>query len=250
MSAKKPIITMTDVSKEYPLFPQPVRVLQDITFQVNGGECVAIVGPSGSGKSTLLNLMGALDTASSGRILFKDREIAGLSPRNLAQLRNREIGFVFQLHHLLPQCTVIENVLVPTLAGAAAHVGGWTVGSRLRVGGWTAGSRLRDAYEYAVKLLGRVGLGERLHHRPGQLSGGERQRVAVVRALINRPSLLLADEPTGSLNQEGAERLADLILELNREEGMAVVLVTHSLPIAERFGCMLELQGGRLVPKE
>jgi ABC-type lipoprotein export system ATPase subunit len=239
MSAKKPIITMTDVSKEYPSFPQPVRVLRDITFQVNGGECVAIAGPSGSGKSTLLNLMGTLDTASSGRILFKDREIAGLSPRNLAQLRNREIGFVFQLHHLLPQCTVIENVLVPTLVGAVAHVGGWTVGSRLR-----------DAYEHAVKLLGRVGLGERLHHRPGQLSGGERQRVAVVRALINRPSLLLADEPTGSLNQEGAERLADLILELNHETGMAVVLVTHSLPIAERFGRILELQGGRLVPKE
>ena len=228
MSAKKPIITMTDVSKEYPSFPQPVRVLRDITFQVNGGECVAIAGPSGSGKSTLLNLMGTLDTASSGRILFKDREIAGLSPRNLAQLRNREIGFVFQLHHLLPQCTVIENVLVPTLVDAVAH----------------------DAYEHAVKLLGRVGLGERLHHRPGQLSGGERQRVAVVRALINRPSLLLADEPTGSLNQEGAERLADLILELNREADMAVVLVTHSLPIAERFGRILELQGGRLVPKE
>ena len=228
MSAKKPIITMTDISKEYPSFPQPVRVLRDITFQVNGGECVAIVGPSGSGKSTLLNLMGTLDTANSGRILFKDRELAGLSPRNLAQLRNREIGFVFQLHHLLPQCTVIENVLVPTLVDAVAH----------------------DAYEHAVKLLGRAGLGERLHHRPGQLSGGERQRVAVVRALINRPSLLLADEPTGSLNQEGAERLADLILELNREEGMAVVLVTHSLPIAERFGRILELQGGRLVPKE
>jgi lipoprotein-releasing system ATP-binding protein len=172
--------------------------------------------------------MGTLDTANSGRILFKDRELAGLSPGNLAQLRNREIGFVFQLHHLLPQCTVIENVLVPTLVDAVAH----------------------DAYEHAVKLLGRAGLGERLHHRPGQLSGGERQRVAVVRALINRPSLLLADEPTGSLNQEGAERLADLILELNREEGMAVVLVTHSLPIAERFGRILELQGGRLVPKE
>jgi ABC-type lipoprotein export system ATPase subunit len=219
---------MTEVSKEYPSLPQPVRVLQDITFQVNAGECVAIVGPSGSGKSTLLNLMGTLDTATSGRILFKDRDIAGLSPRDLAQVRNREIGFVFQLHHLLPQCTVLENVLVPALVNADTH----------------------DAYERAVKLLERVGLNDRLHHRPGQLSGGERQRAAVVRALINRPSLLLADEPTGSLNEEGAAHLADLILELNREEGMAVVFVTHSLSIAERIGRIQELRGGQLVPRE
>jgi len=228
MSDGMPIVTMTEVSKEYPSLPQPVRVLRNITFQVNAGECFAVVGPSGCGKSTLLNLMGTLDTASSGRILFKDRDIAGLSPRDLAHLRNREIGFVFQLHHLLPQCTVIENVLVPTLVNADA----------------------RDAYEHAARLLERVGLGDRLHHRPGQLSGGERQRVAVVRALINRPSLLLADEPTGSLNQEAADHLADLILELNREEGMAVVLVTHSLSISERFGRILELRGGQLVPKE
>jgi len=228
MSGRRPIITMTEVSKEYPSLPQPVRVLRDITFQVNAGECFAVVGPSGSGKSTLLNLMGALDTATSGRILFKDRDIAGLSPRDLAQVRNREIGFVFQLHHLLPQCTVIENVLVPALVNADAH----------------------DAYEHAVKLLGRVGLTDRLHHRPGQLSGGERQRAAVVRALINRPSLLLADEPTGSLNEEGAAHLADLILELNREEGMAVVFVTHSLSIAERIGRIQELRGGQLVPRE
>ena len=228
MNGKRPIVTMTEVSKEYPSLPQPVRVLRNITFQVNAGDCFAVVGPSGCGKSTLLNLMGTLDTASSGRILFKDRDITGLSPRDLAHLRNREIGFVFQLHHLLPQCTVIENVLVPALVNADAH----------------------DAYEHAARLLGRVGLGDRLHHRPGQLSGGERQRVAVVRALINRPSLLLADEPTGSLNQEAADHLADLILELNREEGMAVVLVTHSLSISERFGRILELRGGQLVPRE
>ena len=250
MSGKRPIVTMTEVSKEYPSPPQPaeaascrpaadtevascrpatdVSVLRDITFQVNAGECYAIVGPSGCGKSTLLNLMGTLDTASSGRILFKDRDITSLSRRDLAHLRNREIGFVFQLHHLLPQCTVIENVLVPTLVNAGAQ----------------------NAYQHAVKLLGRVGLGDRLHHRPGQLSGGECQRVAVVRALINRPSLLLADEPTGSLNQEGAEHLANLILELNREEGMALVAVTHSLSIAERIGRILELRGGQLVPRE
>ena len=227
MSGNGPIITMTEVSKEYPSFPEPVCVLRDITFQLDAGECCAIVGPSGCGKSTLLNLMGTLDTASSGCVLFKDRDVAGLSPREIARLRNREIGFVFQLHHLLPQCTVIENVLVPALVNEGAP----------------------DAYERALRLLERVGLGDRLHHRPGQLSGGERQRVAVVRALINHPSLLLADEPTGSLNQEGAEQLAELLLELNREEGAAVVVVTHSLPIAERIGSIFELSGGRLMSK-
>jgi ABC-type lipoprotein export system ATPase subunit len=230
---------MTEVSKEYPSLPQPVRVLRDITFQVNAGECFAVVGPSGSGKSTLLNLMGTLDTATSGRILFKDRDIAGLSPRDLAQVRNREIGFVFQLHHLLPQCTVLENVLVPALVNADT-----------RDGTEVASYRPATDYERAVKLLERVGLNDRLHYRPGQLSGGERQRAAVVRALINRPSLLLADEPTGSLNEEGAAHLADLILELNREEGMAVVFVTHSLSIAERIGRIQELRGGQLVPRE
>ncbi len=227
MNGDTPILDLQEVSKEYPSVREPVRVLRDIEFRLDTGECVAIVGPSGCGKSTLLNLMGTLDAPSSGRVLFRDRDIAGLSPVELARLRNREIGFVFQLHHLLPQCTVIENVLVPTLVTPDAQ----------------------DAYERAEKLLGRVGLGDRLHHRPGQLSGGERQRAAVVRALINRPSLLLADEPTGSLNEEGAEHLADLILDLSREEGMAMAVVTHSLAIAGRIGRILELRDGRLAPR-
>lgn len=221
------IVSMEGVSKEYPSFPKPVPVLRNVSFQVNAGECCAIVGPSGCGKSTLLNLMGTLDSPTSGRILFGQRDTAALSPHDLAQLRNREIGFVFQLHHLLPQCTIVENALVPALIAP----------------------NVKDAHDRAVRLLERVGLGDRLHHRPGQLSGGECQRVAVVRALINRPSLLLADEPTGSLNEEGAESLADLILELNREEGMAAVVVTHSLSIAERIGRIFELRGGQLVSK-
>lgn len=228
MNGDTPILDLKEVSKEYPSVPEPVRVLRDIGFRLDTGECVAIVGPSGCGKSTLLNLMGTLDAPSSGRVLFRGRDIAGLSPVELARLRNREIGFVFQLHHLLPQCTVIENVLVPTLVAPDAQ----------------------DAYERAEKLLARVGLGDRLHHRPGQLSGGERQRAAVVRALINRPSLLLADEPTGSLNEEGAEHLADLILDLSREEGMAMAVVTHSLAIAGRIGRILELRDGRLAPRK
>ena len=216
------VLEIRNVSKEYPAVPEPVKVLRRIDFQLMAGACVAIIGPSGCGKSTLLNLMGALDTPSSGHILFKGRDITSLSARELARLRNQEIGFVFQLHHLLPQCTVLENVLVPTLVAPNAN----------------------DARERAAKLLERVGLGDRVDHRPGQLSGGERQRVAVVRALINRPSLLLADEPTGSLNEDGAGQLADLLLELNREEGMAVVIVTHAISLAERTGRIYELRDG------
>ena len=227
MSGDTPIIDLKEITKEYASTPEPVRVLRGIGLRLAPGECVAIVGPSGCGKSTLLNIMGTLDAPTSGGILFKGRDIAGLSANELARLRNREIGFVFQLHHLLPQCTVIENVLVPTLVAPDAQ----------------------GAYERAEKLLNRVGLGGRLHYRPGQLSGGECQRVAVVRALINHPSLLLADEPTGSLNEEGAGQLADLILDLNREEGMAMVVVTHSPSIAERIGRIFELHDGRLAPR-
>jgi len=228
MNKDTPIIELKNVSKEYAATPAPVKVLQAIDFQLDPGACVAIVGPSGCGKSTLLNLMGTLDEPTAGQVLFKGRDLAGLSAHDLAQLRNREIGFVFQLHHLLPQCTVLENVLMPTLVASNAN----------------------GIEERVEKLLERVGLAARRDHRPGQLSGGECQRVAVVRALMNRPSLLLADEPTGSLNEEGAVHLADLILELNREEDMAMVVVTHSLSIAERLGRIFELRDGSLVPRE
>ena len=227
-----PIVKMEAVSKVYPALPQPIPVLTEINFQIAPGECLAVIGPSGCGKSTLLNLMGSLDTPTSGKIFFKDREISGLSPKELAQLRNNEIGLVFQAHHLLPQCTVIENVLIPTLV----H------GSDDKTG--------KENTEHAIALLERVGLADRIHQLPGQLSGGERQRTAVVRALINQPSLLLADEPTGSLNEEGAQQLVDLLLELNQSEGMAMVIVTHAMYIAERVGRTVALHNGHLAPQE
>jgi predicted ABC-type transport system involved in lysophospholipase L1 biosynthesis ATPase subunit len=205
------------------------EVLADVSLRVAAGESVAVVGPSGSGKSTLLNLIGALDRPTTGRVLLAGRDLAGLDELELARVRNTEVGFVFQSHHLLPQCTALENALVPTLVHPDAE---------LRAG---AEARARE-------LLERVGLGGRADHRPAQLSGGERQRAAVVRALINRPRLLLADEPTGSLDGEAAARLADLLAELNASEGVTLVTVTHSDVLAARAGRVLRLESGRLVP--
>ncbi len=206
-------------------------VLKDVTLQVDSGESVAITGPSGSGKSTLLNIIGALDRPTAGRVLLNGKDLSQLSDDELAAVRNRQIGFVFQLHHLLPQYTVLENVLVPTLADASRSTGD-------------------DAESRAHRLLERVGLKHRLSYRPGQLSGGERQRVAVVRALINNPRLLLADEPTGSLDRASADNLAQLLVELNREEGVTLIVVTHSLDLAARMARVLELKDGVLIPQE
>lgn len=207
----------------------PVYVLKGVSLQVDEGESVAIVGPSGSGKSTLLNIIGALDQPSSGNVLLGGKNLGQLDDRELALIRNRQIGFIFQLHHLLPQCTVLENVLVPTLAFDRDK------------------NSQSDLKLRAEKLLERVGLSSRLYYRPGQLSGGERQRIAVVRALINSPKLLLADEPTGSLDRASAENLAQLLAELNREEGVTLILVTHSIDLAESMSRMLELRNGVLV---
>ena len=199
-------------------------VLRGVDLAIAAGESVAITGPSGCGKSTLLNLIGALDRPSSGSVRFEGADLASLDEAGLAALRSKSIGFVFQLHHLLPQCSVLENVLVPAIiAGGAAA-----------------------AEERARKLLARVGLGERLDHRPAQLSGGEAQRASVVRALINKPKLLLADEPTGSLDRANAESLARLLLELNREEQVALVLVTHAPDLAAQAGRVLRMKDGRI----
>ena len=225
-----PLLKLSDVCKRYesPISAEAVPVLRDISLEIGRGESVAIVGPSGSGKSTLLNIMGTLDRPSSGQVLLDGKELSLLDDIQLAAVRNREIGFIFQSHHLLPQCTVLENVLVPTLANKDAA--------------------LRDgAVESTKRLLEKVGLGARLTHRPGQLSGGERQRVAVVRALINKPKLLLADEPTGALDRASAQTLGDLLVQINREEGVTLIVVTHALDLAQRMRRALELRDGQLV---
>ena len=200
------------------------EVLRSISLKIDAGESVAIVGPSGCGKSTLLNIIGTLDRPTSGTVHIEGREATAMTPSELAEVRTEVLGFVFQLHHLLPQCSILENVLVPTLVSRES----------------------KDATERARKLLDRVGLSDRINHRPGQLSGGECQRVALVRALINRPRLLLADEPTGSLDGKNADALAELLGELNREEGIALVMVTHSSDLAGRAGRVLELRDGTI----
>jgi ABC-type lipoprotein export system ATPase subunit len=226
------LLELAGVSKRYAATEatESAPVLRDIDLQLGRGESVAIVGPSGSGKSTLLNIIGTLDFPDSGRVVLDGRDLATLKEAELAAVRSREIGFVFQLHHLLPQCTVLENVLVPTLAVGAG------------------GARPAEAAEdRARRLLERVDLTARLAHRPGQLSGGERQRVAVVRALINAPKLLLADEPTGALDRAAADTLAQLLVELNREERVSLIVVTHAMPLAAQMGRVLELRDGTLV---
>ena len=230
MASSAPILALTGVTKRYesPDQAAPVEVLRGITLDIAGGESVAIVGPSGSGKSTLLNIIGTLDRPTSGQIKLDGNDLSQLNDVQLAAVRNRQIGFIFQSHYLLPQCTVLENVLVPTLAASD---------SKLQYG----------AEERARKLLQRVGLGERLAHRPGQLSGGERQRVAVVRALINQPKLLLADEPTGSLDRASAQELGELLVDLNREQSVTLIVVTHALDLAKRMRRALELCDGRLL---
>ena len=223
------MLELLNVAKSYdsPGGIEDVCVLKDITLMIDKGQSVAIVGPSGSGKSTLLNIIGALDRPTTGQVLFDGRELSKLHEAELAKIRNREIGFVFQLHHLLPQCTVFENVLVPTLADKSQVS--------------------REAAEKrAVELLERVGLKGWLLHRPGELSGGQRQRVAVVRALINRPKLLLADEPTGSLDKDASENIVELLIELNRDEEVTLIVVTHSTKLAEKMGQVLELSDGVL----
>jgi lipoprotein-releasing system ATP-binding protein len=225
------LLRLTRVTKRYeaPDKAGGLLVLNDISLDLSRGESLAIVGPSGSGKSTLLHIIGTLDRPTSGSVSLNGQDLSALDDQQLADVRNLQIGFVFQSHYLLPQCSVLENVLVPTLPIDA--------------------SAARDgASERAKRLLKRVGLGERMSHRPGELSGGERQRVAVVRALINQPALLLADEPTGSLDQASARELGQLLLDLNREEGVSLIVVTHARELAQRMARVLELKEGRLVP--
>ncbi len=223
------ILELRDVAKSYKLDSgADVTVLSGISLQLRNGESLAIVGPSGCGKSTLLNIIGTLDRPSSGTVLLEGESLNTFNEEALAKIRNERIGFIFQAHHLLPQCSVLENVLVPTLASKKKS---------LRAG----------AKERGIQLLQRVGLGDRLAHRPGQLSGGERQRVAVVRALINQPKILLADEPTGALDRAASDELAKLLNELNREENVTLILVTHAPDLAAKMQRRIELRDGKLI---
>jgi lipoprotein-releasing system ATP-binding protein len=213
------------LGKDYPTRSGPLTVLRDVNLELERGEALAVMGPSGSGKSTLLHILGTLDTPTSGQVRLDGTDPFALGERPLADFRNKNIGFVFQDHHLLPQCSVLENILLPTLV---SH------GDRDAVRAW------------ATQLLERVGLADRLDHRPAELSGGERQRVAVARALVHKPALLLADEPTGNLDRRTAQAVGQLLLELHREQGTVLVVVTHSAELAESFPRILTMDDGAL----
>ena len=230
------LLSLIDVTRRYGA--GGVSVLNSVSIEVRRGETLAIVGPSGSGKSTLLQIIGTLDRPTSGEVLLDGKDLGKLDELQLAEVRNRQMGFVFQSHYLLPQCTVMENVLVPTLARLKSEVSLSLVTS----------AAMETDEARAERLLKRVGRGERLHHRPGQLSGGERQRVAVVRALINQPQLLLADEPTGALDHAAATALGQLLGELNQEEGVTLIVVTHAMDLARRMGRVMRIEDGKLIP--
>jgi lipoprotein-releasing system ATP-binding protein len=207
-------LIVENIGKQFPTRGEPLVVLRDISFALATGESLAVVGPSGCGKSTLLHIVGTLDTPTSGSIRLGDVETSRLSGDALADFRNRQIGFVFQDHHLLPQCSVLENVLIPTLAQ-----------------GGSSGEQI----ERARWLLKRVGLLQRMEHRPAELSGGERQRAAIARAMLLKPSLLLADEPTGNLDRTTAASIADLLLVLQAAEQTMLLVVTHSEELANKL---------------
>ena len=221
------------IGKTYPTRDGALTILRDVSLVMTAGESLAIMGPSGSGKSTLLNIIGALEPPTSGVVTLDGENPHALDDDALAAFRNRRIGFVFQEHHLLPQCSALENVLLPTFARPRRN----SSEGRATTGGNEAGARV---------LLERVGLSHRLDHRPGELSGGERQRVAIARALINEPVLILADEPTGNLDRASAGDVADLLLELQRERNVMLLTVTHSDELAARHGRRCEMSDGML----
>jgi lipoprotein-releasing system ATP-binding protein len=221
------LLEVRDISKSYiSRYGKTLReVLRGTNLSVGKGEKIAIAGPSGSGKTTLLNLAGTLDFPDKGEIFFKERSLSGMDTAELAGFRNREVGFVFQFHHLLPQLTLWENVLIPALP---------------------VNSDKKEVQNRAEKLLKETGLWDIRHQKPGELSGGECQRTAVVRALVNSPSLLLADEPTGSLDSENADMLTKLLIRFGEKENLGMIVVTHSMEIASRMDRIYNLKDGRL----
>jgi lipoprotein-releasing system ATP-binding protein len=220
------VLTVERISKSYPTPQGPLSILHDISFALERGDAAAIMGPSGSGKSTLMYILGALEPPSSGTVTLDGRNPYSLGERELAAFRNVHVGFVFQDHCLLPQCSVVENVLTPTLVAKDRAP--------------------RDFLDRAKTLLGQVGLGHRLDHRPGELSGGEKQRVAIARALVRHPTMLLCDEPTGNLDQKNAGAVANLLLDLQKTQPTILVVVTHSAELAKRFARRFTIADGRL----
>lgn len=219
-------LVVENVSKEYPTRSGTLSVLRGVSLKLDRGDAVAVMGPSGSGKSTLLHILGTLDRPTGGKVLLEGTDPFALAEPELAAFRNARIGFVFQDHHLLPQCSVLENVLIPTLVNKTAPAA--------------------ETEAYARQLLDRVGLGGRLDHRPAELSGGERQRVAVARALVLKPTLLLADEPTGNLDRTNAHSVGELLMQLHQQERNVLVVVTHSADLAKLFPRRVEMNDGTL----
>ena len=221
------VLQCQNVGKSYVDGQLNVTVLANLNLQVAAGKSGSIVGASGSGKSTLLHILGGLDTPSEGRVTLLEQDLAGLSQTALGQLRNRHLGFVYQFHHLLPEFSALENVMMPLLIGKMPKA---------------------EAEATAADMLDKVGLKPRMQHRPGELSGGERQRAAIARALVNRPACLLADEPTGNLDRKNAQNVFDMMLDLQHELNTALVVVTHDDELAARFVEVLIMQDGGLMP--
>jgi lipoprotein-releasing system ATP-binding protein len=225
MSPSK-IIEVSQVTKSFIMGGKQLHVLRGVDFTVEAGDAIAIVGASGVGKSTLLNIIGTIERPTSGNLLYEGKDITGMSDAALAAFRNRFVGFVFQFHHLLPEFNAVENAMMPLLIG---------------------GSSRKQAQIKAEELLEAVGLSDRLHHKPGELSGGEQQRVAVARALIQEPKVLLADEPTGNLDPETGAGVENLLLDFNRRLGITLLVVTHNLQLAETLGRTVRLADGKIV---
>ena len=219
------VLECRDLSKEYSVGPQTLRVLDEVQLRLLRGERVAIVGSSGSGKTTLLNMLGGLDTPTSGEVRLAGQQLSTLKESERGRLRNQQLGFVYQFHHLLPEFTALENVCMPLLIGKTP---------------------ISEGRERATAMLGRVGLGERIGHKPAELSGGERQRVAIARALISQPACVLLDEPTGNLDQQTAESIQQLMLELSQTLQTAFLVVTHDLALAARMDRTFTLKQGQL----